>query len=102
MDSLRPPGGRLARSIAPAPTLAARQWTHAAARSCREPARVDGFITPAVEVHQIVMAKDAGFRVETREVGTSRWQAHDVAPGELYVLGAGGPAHEICWRSLDA
>jgi AraC family transcriptional regulator len=47
------------------------------------------------------MAKSAGFRVETREVGTSRRQAHDVAPGELYVLGAGGAAHELCWRSRE-
>lgn len=100
MDSIRAPNGRLARSIAPAPSLATRQWTHAAARSCREPARVDGFITPAIEVHQIVMAKSAGFRVETREVGTCRWQAHELSPGDLYVLGAGGAPHEICWRSL--
>jgi AraC family transcriptional regulator len=101
MDQRTPSSGRLARSIAPAPSLAARQWSHAVARSCREPARVDGFITPAVEVHQIVMAPSAGFRVEAREVGTSRWHTHDVAPGELYVIGAGGAPHELCWRSLN-
>jgi AraC family transcriptional regulator len=101
LDSTLSPSGRLGRSIAPAPTLAARQWAHAVARSCREPARVDGFIGPAVEVHQLVMAKSAGLRVESRRVGSSRWQTHEVAPGELLVLGAGGAAHELCWRSLD-
>lgn len=101
MDERNSSSGRLARSLAPAPTLAVRQWTHALARSCREPARGDGFITPAIEVHQIVMAKSVGFRIETREVGTSRWHAQEIAPGELYVLGAGGAPHELCWRSLE-
>lgn len=99
MDMVPPGSGRLARSIAPVPALAARQWAHAAARLCREPAKIDGFINPAVEVHQIVLVKSGGFRIDLREVGTSRWDHFDVAPGEICVVGAGAAPHEMCWRS---
>ncbi len=99
MDSAPPGSGRLARSIAPVPALAARQWAHAAARFCREPAKIDGFISPAVEVHELVIVKSGGFRIDMREVGTSRWQHFDVAPGEICLLGAGAAPHEMCWRS---
>lgn len=34
-----------------------------------------------------------------REIGASRWQHFDVAPGQLCVLGAGAAPHEMCWRS---
>jgi AraC family transcriptional regulator len=90
---------RLTRSIAPVPALAARQWEHAAARFCREPASIDGFIDAAVEVHHLVLVKSGGFRAEMREVGTARWQHFDVAPGEICVAGAGAAPHEMCWRS---
>jgi AraC family transcriptional regulator len=45
------------------------------------------------------MVKSGGFRIEMREVGTSRWQHFDVAPGEICVLGAGAAPYEMCWRS---
>jgi AraC family transcriptional regulator len=99
MDAPSSDSGRLARSIASVPALAARQWAHAAARFCREPAQIDGFISPAVEVHELVLVKSGGYRIEMREVGTSRWQHFDVAPGEICVLGAGAAPHEMCWRS---
>lgn len=88
-----------ARSILPAPALASRQWSHALARRCREPARVAGFIEPAASAHHIVMATGTGFRFEAREVGTSNWRHYAVEPGELCVVGAGSAANELCWQS---
>lgn len=46
------------------------------------------------------MALNAGFRVESRTLGSSHWQRRDVAPGELFVAGAGVAPVELCWRSL--
>ena len=89
-----------ARSIQPAPTLVSRQWSQALARRCREPARVAGFIEPASLAHHIVMPLDVGFHFEARELGTGRWQRHEVHPGELCVVGAGAAPMELCWRAL--
>jgi AraC family transcriptional regulator len=89
-----------ARSIQPAPTLVSRQWSQALARRCREPARVAGFIEPASLAHHIVMPLDVGFHFEARELGTGRWQRHEVRPGELCVVGAGAAPMELCWRAL--
>jgi hypothetical protein len=80
---------RLARSILPAPTLVSRQWPHAVVRLCRDPAQVQGFLEPASNVHHVVMAMSAGFRVESRELGSARWRSSEVAPGELVIAGAG-------------
>jgi AraC family transcriptional regulator len=88
-----------ARSILPAPTSASRQWSHALARRCREPARVAGFIEPASNVHPIVMPTSVGFQFETRELGTDTWHHFTVGPGELCVIGAGGAPSELCWQS---
>jgi AraC family transcriptional regulator len=89
-----------ARSIQPAPTLVSRQWSRALARRCREPARVAGFIEPASLAHHIVMPLDVGFHFEARELGTGRWQRHEVRVGELCVVGAGAAPMELCWRAL--
>lgn len=89
-----------ARSIQPAPTLASRQWSQALARRCREPARVAGFIEPTSLAHHIVMPLDVGFHFEARELGTGRWQRHEVRVGELCVVGAGAAPMELCWRAL--
>jgi len=89
-----------ARSIQPAPTLASRQWSQALARRCREPARVAGFIEPASSAHHIVMPLDVDFHFEARELGTGRWQRHEVRVGELCVVGAGAAPMELCWRAL--
>jgi AraC family transcriptional regulator len=89
-----------ARSIQPAPTLVSRQWSQALARRCREPARVAGFIEPASMAHHIVMPLDVGFHFEARELGTGRWQRHEVGVGELCVVGAGAAPMELCWRGL--
>jgi AraC family transcriptional regulator len=89
-----------ARSILPAPAIASRQWSHALARRCREPARVAGFIEPASNLHHIVMATSVGFHFETRELGCGKWRHHTVGPGELCVIGAGGAPSELCWQSL--
>jgi AraC family transcriptional regulator len=88
-----------AHSILPAPALASRQWSHALARRCREPARVAGFVEPASNVHHIVMARDVGFQLEVRELGTGRTYRHDVGPGELCIAGAGTAPSELGWRS---
>jgi AraC family transcriptional regulator len=88
------------RSILPAPALVSRQWSHALARRCREPAQVAGFIEPASSAHHIVMPTGAGFQFEARELSTGRWRHYDVAPGELCVVGAGAAPSELCWRSL--
>jgi AraC family transcriptional regulator len=88
-----------ARSILPAPAIASRQWSHALARRCREPARVAGFIEPASNVHHIVMATSVGFHFEVRELGTGKWRHYAVGPGELCVIGAGGAPSELCWQS---
>jgi AraC family transcriptional regulator len=88
------------RSILPAPALVSRQWSHALARRCREPAQVAGFIEPASTAHHIVMVTGTGFQFEARELGTGRWRHYDVAPGELCVVGAGAAPSELCWRSL--
>jgi len=93
------PSPKLARAILPAPTLALRQWPHAVARSCREPAHVRGFLEPASTVHHVVVALNVGFRVESRELGTDRWRTSDVAPGELMISGAGAAPTELCWSS---
>lgn len=90
---------KLARAILPAPTLVSREWPHAVARMCREPAHVRGFLEPASTVHHVVMALNAGFRVESRELGTSRWRSSEVAPGELAISGAGAAPTELCWSS---
>lgn len=97
--SARLDGPSWAHSILPAPTLASRQWAHALARRCREPARVAGFVEPASHVHHIVMARDVGFQLEVRELGTGRSYRHDVRPGELCVAGAGAAPSELGWRS---
>ena len=89
-----------ARSILPAPTLVSRQWSQALARRCREPARVAGFIEPASLAHHIIMPLDVGFHFEARELGTGRWQRHEVRVGELCVVGAGAAPMELCWRAL--
>jgi AraC-like DNA-binding protein len=89
-----------ARSILPAPALVSRQWSHALARRSREPAHVAGFIEPASIAHHLVMATNAGFQFEARELSTGRWRRYDVAPGELCVAGAGAAPIELCWRSL--
>jgi AraC family transcriptional regulator len=89
-----------ARSILPAPALVSRQWSHALARRCREPARVAGFIEPASIAHHLVMPTSAGFQFEVRELSSGRWRRYDVAPGELCVAGAGAAPSELCWRSL--
>jgi AraC-like DNA-binding protein len=89
-----------ARSIQPAPTLASRQWSQALARRCREPARVAGFIEPASFSHHVLMPLDVGFYFEARELGTGRWQRHEVRAGELCVIGAGAAPMELCWRGL--
>jgi AraC family transcriptional regulator len=89
-----------ARAILPAPTLASRQWSHALARRCREPAHVAGFIEPSSPVHHIVMPIDVGFQFEARELGTGRWHRHEVRLGELCVIGAGAAPTELCWRGL--
>lgn len=94
------PGSKLSRSILPAPTLVSRQWPHAVARLCRDPAHVQGFLEPASEVHHVVMAMNASFRVESRELGTGRWRSYEVGAGELLVSGAGAPPGELCWASL--
>lgn len=91
---------RLARSILPAPTLVSRQWPHALARLCRDPAHVQGFLEPACDVHHVVMAMNEGFRAQARELGTGRWRSYEVAPGELLVTGAGAAPTELCWESL--
>jgi AraC family transcriptional regulator len=96
-DAVR--SARLARSILPAPTLVSRQWPHAVARLCRDPAHVQGFLEPASNVHHVVMAMSAGFRVESRELGSARWRSSEVAPGELVIAGAGAAPTELCWRS---
>jgi AraC family transcriptional regulator len=93
-------GPTWARSILPAPTLVSRQWSQALARRCREPARVAGFIEPASLAHHILMPLDVGFQFEARELGTGRWQRHEVRPGELCVVGAGAAPMELCWRAL--
>jgi AraC family transcriptional regulator len=90
---------RWARGIMPAPTLASRQWSHAHARRCREPANVAGFIEPAAKAHHIVMTPEVGFQLESRELGTGRTRHHDVLPGELCVAGAGEVPLELGWRS---
>ena len=89
-----------ARSIQPAPTLVSRQWSQAFARRCREPARVAGFIEPASLAHHVVMPLDVGFHFEARELGTGRWQRHEVRVGELCVVGADAAPMELCWRAL--
>lgn len=94
------PSSRLSRSILPASTLVCRQWPHAVARLCREPAHVQGFLEPASDVHHVVMAMNASFRVDSRELGTGRWRSYEVAPGELLVAGAGAAPSELCWKSL--
>lgn len=93
-------GPSWARAIQPAPTLVSRQWSQALARRCREPARVAGFIEPASLAHHIVMPLDVGFHFEARELGTGRWQRHEVRVGELCVVGAGAAPMELCWRAL--
>jgi AraC family transcriptional regulator len=98
--SISQPSPTWARSIQPAPTLVSRQWSQALARRCREPARVAGFIEPASLAHHIVMPLDVGFHFEARELGTGRWQRHEVRPGELCVVGAGAAPMELCWRAL--
>jgi AraC family transcriptional regulator len=60
---------------------------------------VAGFIAPASTVHHIVMPTSAGFHFEARELGTGRWHRHEIGPGELCVLGAGGAPSELCWRA---
>jgi len=90
---------KLARAILPAPTLVSRQWPHAVARMCREPAHVRGFLEPASTVHHVVVALNAGFRVDSRELGTDRWRTSEVAPGELVISGAGAAPTELCWSS---
>jgi AraC family transcriptional regulator len=90
---------KLAKAILPAPTLASRQWPHAVARLCRDPAHVQGFLEPASQVHHVVLAMSAGFRVESRELGSARWRSAEVAPGELVIAGAGAAPTELCWRS---
>jgi AraC family transcriptional regulator len=92
-------GPAWARSILPAPALVSRQWSQALARRCREPALVAGFIEPASLVHHVVMPLDVGFHFEARELGTGRWQHHEVRPGELCVVGAGAAPMELCWRA---
>ena len=94
------PSSRLARSILPAPTLVSRQWPHAVARLCRDPAHVQGFLEPACDVHHVVMAMKDGFRAQSRELGTGRWRSYEVGPGELLVAGAGAAPTELCWESL--
>jgi len=96
------PSAGWARSIQPAPTLVSRQWSQALARRCREPAQVAGFIEPATLAHHIVMPLDSGFYFEARELGTGRWQRHEVRVGELCVVGAGAAPMELCWRGLGA
>jgi AraC family transcriptional regulator len=93
-------GPTWARSIQPAPTLVSRQWSQALARRCREPARVAGFIEPASLAHHVVMPLDVGFHFEARELGTGRWQRHEVRVGDLCVVGAGAAPMELCWRAL--
>jgi AraC family transcriptional regulator len=92
-------GPAWARTILPAPALASRQWSHALARRCREPARAAGFIEPASSAHHVVVATSVGFHFEARELGTGRWHHYEVGPGELCVLGAGGAPTELCWES---
>lgn len=93
-------GSGWARSIQPAPTLVSQHWSQALARRCREPARVASFIEPATLAHHIVMPLDRGFHFEARELGTGRWQRHEVRVGELCVVGAGAAPMELCWRAL--
>lgn len=90
---------RWARAILPAPSLASRQWSHALARHSREPAHVAGFIEPASQAHHVVMATEVGFQFDARELGSGRALQHDVAPGELCVIGAGGAPTELGWHS---
>jgi len=90
---------KLARAILPAPTLVSRQWPHAVARMCREAAHVNGFLEPASTVHHVIMGLNAGFRVESRELGTGRWRSSEVAPGELVIAAAGAAPMELCWSS---
>jgi AraC family transcriptional regulator len=94
------PSSRLARSILPAPTLVSRQWPHAVARVCRDPAHVQGFLEPSSDAHHVVMAIGTSFRFESRELGTGRWRSYEVEPGELLVAGAGAAPGELCWESL--
>lgn len=93
------PSSKLLSSILPAPTLASRQWPHAVARSCRDPAHVRGFLEPASNVHHVVMSMSTGFRVESRELGSGRWRSSEVGPGELVIAGAGAAPTELCWSS---
>lgn len=58
-----------------------------------------GFIEPTSGAHHIVMANSVGFRFEARELGSGKWRRYAVGPGELCVLGAGGPPSELCWQS---
>jgi AraC family transcriptional regulator len=46
------------------------------------------------------MPLDVGFDFEAREVGSGRWQHHEVRPGELCVLGAGAAPSELSWRAM--
>jgi AraC family transcriptional regulator len=63
---------------------------------------VRGFLEPASNVHHVVLAMSAGFRVESRELGSGRWRTSDVAPGELVIAGAGAAPTELCWKSHGA
>jgi AraC family transcriptional regulator len=60
---------------------------------------VRGFLEPASDVHHVVLAMSAGFRVESRELGSGRWRSSEVAPGELVISGAGARPTELCWTS---
>jgi AraC family transcriptional regulator len=50
--------------------------------------------------HHFVLLTGSSVAVEKRELGTERWRSIEmVAPGDLHLVGAGGPGYEIRWQS---
>ena len=59
-----------------------------------------GVVVPVVPDHHLVLLTGSVVAVEKRELGTARWQRIEMAaPGDLHLVGAGGPGYEIRWHS---
>jgi AraC family transcriptional regulator len=59
-----------------------------------------GVVLPVVPDHHLVLLTGSIVAVEKRELGTERWRRIEmVEPGDLHLVGAGGPGYEVRWQS---